>query len=214
VSLPFSRDQFLGVFADYNESLWPIAVVLWLLTAAALVSLGRDTGAERRSISFLLVVHWLWAAVAYHAALFSAITPAAMWFAGLFLIEAGLLAWYGVFREELRFASGSSFRHVCSRALVAYALIYPAIVWAGGLVYPWMPTFGVPCPTTILTIGFLLAADRPLPLAVTAIPIVWAGIGGSAAFLLGVHADLMLPVAGLSLVLYAAATTIPRRQPS
>jgi hypothetical protein len=212
--LPFSRDQFLDVFADYNESLWPIVVVLWLLTAAAFISLGRDTRDQRRSISFLLAVHWLWAAVAYHAAFFSIINPVAMWFAGLFLIEAGLLLWYGVIREELKFASGSSFRQLCSRALVAYALIYPAIAWAGGLVYPWLPTFGVPCPTTILTIGFLLAADRPLPLAVIAVPIAWAGIGGSAAFVLGVQADLMLPLAGLSLAMYAAGTAIPRRQPS
>jgi len=64
-----------------------------------------------------------------------------------------------------------------------------------------MPTFGVPCPTTILTIGFFLAANRPLPRMITLTPIVWAFIGASPAFLLGVRADLMLLVAGIALAI-------------
>jgi hypothetical protein len=57
----------------------------------------------------------------------------------------------------------------------------------------------VPCPTTILTIGFLLAVDRSLPRLVAVIPLLWAFIGGSAAFLFGVRADLMLLAAGVAL---------------
>jgi hypothetical protein len=63
-----------------------------------------------------------------------------------------------------------------------------------------MPIFGVPCPTTILTIGFFLSAKDPLPRMLTVIPILWAFIGGSAAFLLGVHADLALLVSGIILL--------------
>jgi hypothetical protein len=63
-----------------------------------------------------------------------------------------------------------------------------------------VPTFGVPCPTTILTIGFLLAADSPVPRLVTVVPILWALVGGSAALLFDVRADLMLWVAGLALI--------------
>ena len=211
-SLPFTRDQFLDVFADYNHALWPAAIVLWLLTAAAFMSLGRGAADDRRSIGFLLALHWLWAAIAYHAVFFAAINPAAWLFAGLFLVEAGLLAWHGVVRADLRFVTGSSLRHLSSRVLIAYALIYPPLVWAGGLRYPWMPTFGVPCPTTLLTIGFLLAAEPPAPRVVMAIPIVWAGIGGSAAFVLGVHADLMLIVAGGILTIYAARRNVHRKQ--
>jgi hypothetical protein len=64
----------------------------------------------------------------------------------------------------------------------------------------------VPCPTTILTIGFLLAGGAPVPVAVALIPILWAFVGGSAAFLLGMRADLMLLAAGIAL----AASVIRR----
>jgi len=46
-------------------------------------------------------------------------------------------------------------------------------------------------------------------------PLIWAAIGGSAAFLLGVPADSMLPLAGaLLLTRYAADAVVLRRQPS
>jgi hypothetical protein len=58
--------------------------------------------------------------------------------------------------------------------------------------------FGVaPCPTTIFTFGILMLAAGPLPLWLAAIPVIWAGIGGTAAVLLNVPEDLGLLVAGV-----------------
>jgi hypothetical protein len=99
----------------------------------------------------------------------------------------------------LRLPGGLSVRGVLSWTLIVYALLYPAIARGEGRVFPRLPTFGVPCPTTILTIGFLLAADRTLPRSVAVIPMMWAFVGGSAAFLFGVRADLMLAAAGIVL---------------
>jgi hypothetical protein len=118
-------------------------------------------------------------------------------FAGLFIAQAILFAWWG---PALEFSRRRSIGHTISWVLIAYALLYPAVAWAGGLVYPRLPTFGVPCPTTILTAGLLLAADRPLPVVLSVIPIAWTVVGGSAAFLLGIPADLALLVAGCCLV--------------
>ena len=81
MSLPFSRDAFFAVFAAYNETLWPFAVVLWLLTASAFWLLVRDR-ARPGFISGLLAIHWAWAGLAYHAAFFSRINPAAWVFGG------------------------------------------------------------------------------------------------------------------------------------
>jgi len=197
--LPFTPDAFFDVLAAYNQRLWPFALVLWLLTAYALVVLTRARPVRPWFIPGLLAIHWAWAGLAYHAAFFSRINPAAWGFSGLFLLEAGLLLWHGVVHRRLQLSRGLFFRQVLSWGLIAYALLYPAIARAEGHAFPRLPTFGVPCPTTILTIGFLLAADRSLPRLLAVIPLVWAVIGGSAAFLLGVRADLMLVAAGIAL---------------
>jgi len=199
MALPFTRDQFFDVFAAYNTSLWPFALALWLLTVGSILMFARGARGAPRLVCLTLAIQWAWAALAYHAAFFWRINPAAWFFAALFLLEGGLLAWKGVLLDTLQFSGGRSPRHYLSGALVAYALLYPAIVWADGNPYPRLPTFGVPCPTTILTIGFLLAANPPGPGVVALIPIAWALIGGSAALLLGVRADLMLAAAGICL---------------
>ena len=206
--LPFTPDAFFDVFAAYNQRLWPFALVLWLLTAYALVVLTRARPVQPWFIPGLLAIHWAWAGLAYHAAFFSRINPAAWGFSGLFLLEAGLLLWHGVVHRRLQLSRGPFFRQILSWGLIAYALMYPAIARAEGHAFPRLPTFGVPCPTAILTVGFLLAADRSLPRLVAVIPLMWAFIGGSAAFLLGVRADLMLVAAGIAL---AVDMNHPRR---
>jgi hypothetical protein len=211
MTLPFTRDQFFGIFGSYNESLWPFAVLLWLASFAAFVYLVRGSPYRHRFINILLVVHWLWSAIVYHMAYFTKINPAAWLFGGLFLIQALLFARYGLIDGNLKYSPGRSIRYVVTGGLIVYALIYPLVGWLEGFSFPPMPTFGIPCPTTILTVGMLMAADRPLPAALTIIPILWAFIGGSAAFLLGVHADLMLLAAGVSMLIDILWTIQPRK---
>ncbi len=191
MTLPFTADEFFDVFAAYNARLWPVALILWVVTAYAVMR-SRDGATRPGFIPGVLAFHWVWSGLAYHAAFFSRINPAAWMFAGLFVLEGGLLTWYGVVHHRFQLRRGSSCRQALSWALIAYALLYPAIARAEGHAFPRLPIFGVPCPTTILTIGFLLAADRSLPRLVAVIPLLWACIGGSAAFLFGVRADLML----------------------
>jgi hypothetical protein len=126
-------------------------------------------------------------------------------FGAVFLLESGLLVWYGVVRDQLHWTPGRSARHLPAWVVIAYGLLYPLIVLAEGHVFPRMPTFGVPCPTTILTIGFLLAADSPIPYLVAVIPIAWSALGGLAPFQLGVRADLGLLASGVILVAYVLA---------
>lgn len=201
--LPFAREDFLDVFAAYNAALWPFALGLWLLTAGLVGAALHSRRSADRALSALLAFHWLWSGAAYHAAYFSRVNPAAWLFAAGFLLEAALLAWTGVVRGALRFSSGRSPRHLAAGALVVYALAYPAVNVALGYTWPRVPSFGVPCPTTILTAGLLLAAAGSLG-TVAVLPLLWCVVGGSAAALLGVRADLALSVAGVALLAHVA----------
>jgi hypothetical protein len=207
VALPFTGDQFFDVFAAYNRALSPVAIGLWWYALAAAVVLARRSYKRARFAAAMLGVQWVWAGVAYHATFFAVINPAAWFLAALFVVEGVLLVRSGVSRDELRFSPTGAVRHVIAWALIAYALAYPILAQAEGHAFPRAPTFGVPCPTVLLTIGWLFAADPPWPKMLAVIPIGWAFIGGAAAVLFGVRADLMLPVAGMAL---AAWVSVPR----
>jgi hypothetical protein len=197
VQLPFTHDQFLDLFGDYNRALWPALVLLWGVTLVSIVNALRRRGKVNRLVTIMLTVHWTWNAVFYHLMFFRRINGAAAAFGILFLAQAGLLAWRGIARSALSYEGKSSGWRMLGIGLIAYAMFYPLLGIAFGLAYPRLPVVGVPCPTAILTAGFLLLAPRREVRVLGWIPILWAGIGGSAAFLLGIQADLALPVAGL-----------------
>jgi hypothetical protein len=202
--MPFTDSEFLDVFAAYNQAMWPAAAALWLASLAVVVAFIRSGSHAHRAVSALLAVHWVWSATVYHAAFFARINPAAWVFASMFLLQAALFVWFGMVRRRLRFSWRRSARHMLAGGLVAYALAYPIINTADSLAYPRMPTFGVPCPTTILTAGMLLAAET-LPGSLVIVPVLWSIIGGSAAFLFGVKADLVLLLTGSFLAVRTVA---------
>jgi hypothetical protein len=210
MELPFSPDQFLDVFAAYNRALWPAAVALWLATLGGVVQLARGR-ARGAALGALLALHWAWSGLAYHALYFSAVNPAAPAFAALFAGQAGAFAWASVARPGLTFAWGHSPRHLLAAALLAGALAYPGLALLIVHAWPRVPTFGVPCPTTLFTAGCLLAAVPPVPRWLLVIPALWSLVGGSAAFLLGITPDLMLFAAGAALAGLGASSRLRDR---
>ena len=75
--MPFTANEFLDVFAAYNQAVWPFAAILWLLTALVCGALVLGTSIRGSLLRFLLAAHWLWAGLVYHAWFFTAINPAA-----------------------------------------------------------------------------------------------------------------------------------------
>ena len=199
--LPFTREEFFDLLAAYNGALWPAALALWMASVLASVWLLSSPRPRDRWISGLLAAHWAWSAVAYHVAFFTRINPAAWLFAALFLLEAALFFWLGVIRGQLSFTSRRATWSPIAWMLIGYALAYPALnaLQHGSIMR--IPTFGLPCPTTILTGGLLLLASPRLRI-LAIVPVIWSAIGGSAAFLLGVSADYALPATGVALAVF------------
>lgn len=212
MQLPFTHQQFLDVFATYHRFFWPVVPSLWVATLAVLVFWWRRGTGASPMVAGLLAFHWAWSGVAYHFTLFRAINPAASIFAAMFVAQAVLIFWTGVVRRRLIFTPSGRGWGAVGLGLVAYAMAYPGLVALSGLSYPEMPTFGLPCPSTILTAGllfFLAPSAARIPAWIT---VAWSGIGGSAAFVLGIRPDLALPVAG-GLVLIHALRRVRREPP-
>jgi hypothetical protein len=202
VTLPFTAGEFLDVFGRYNLALGPGVVILWVMTLALIVEVVR--GRSRPLwLSGLLALHWAWSGIAYHAAFFSRINPAAWLFAVGFLAQACAFAWVGMVQRRLTLDCGRTRRHALAGLFLLYSLAYPVLVVASGHRFPNAPAFAVPCPTTLFTAGILLATASPVPRWLLVVPVLWSLIGGSAALLLGMAPDLMLFVAGASLVVRA-----------
>lgn len=207
--MPFTRDQFLTVFADYNAAVWPAQVLAYLLGLAIVLALRQAPGVRRRVVGPGLAAMWVWTGVVYHGVYFSAINPAAYGFALLFVVQGLLLLHAALLRADLRFTPASGWRAALGWALVAYAaLLYPLLGTVTGHRWPALPMFGItPCPVTLFTFGVLLLTRDPVPRRLLVLPFAWALIGGSAAFLLGVPQDWPLLIGGV------AAAALLWRQP-
>jgi len=200
-ALPFTREQFFAVFAEYNDAVWPVQVVAYLLGLGMLALVLKPSHRGDRLIGAGLAAMWVWTGVAYHALHFSAINQAALVFATFFVLQGVLLFHVAVIRGRLAFRPRGDPAHVLGWALVIYALlVYPLIGLWSGHAYPQMPMFGItPCPLTLFTFGLLLmAAESHRGLFV--IPLLWSVVGGSAAGLLDVPQDWPLLFSGIAAV--------------
>jgi hypothetical protein len=212
MQLPFTREQFFNLFLAYNEALWPAVVALWIASTVVARRLSARHQHDRW-VSALLVGHWAWSALAYHVAFFTRINPAAWLFAALFLAQAVLFFRVGLVQRGLSFAPWSNAWAPLAWGLIVYSLAYPAINALDHRSLLRIPTFGVPCPTTIFTVGVLMLAT-PRRWSLSVVPVIWSAIGGSAAFALGVSADVALPIAGIALAIFSLRRTTPEQLPA
>ena len=214
MGVPFSIDQFFGVIGQYNRA---VAPVQWLLVALALatvaVSFRRQAIAGRLVLSALAFL-WLWMGAVFHLAFFARINPAARAFGVVFIIEAGLLAWVASRGTVPSFRPRWNVAGVTGGILLGYALAgYPLIGLLAGERYPALPTFGLPCPTTIFTFGLLLWTSPRARWSLAVIPLLWAALGWSAARQLGVVEDYGLLIAGVVTVALLTLAAL-RRAPA
>lgn len=201
--MPFSLHQFLQVFADYNQAVWPMQGVWVTLALALIVAAFLPNRIRPATITIGLSLLWTWMGAVYHLLFFRRINPAALGFGIAFLAQAVALATWGVRTSGLSFRPRHDRRTWAGAMLQCYALvIYPKLSVAFGHPYPTQPTFGLPCPTTIATIGLLLWASPQPPWWVWLVPLVWSVIGSAAAFRLGMREDLGLLVGGILALLF------------
>jgi hypothetical protein len=205
MQLPFTVEQFFDVFRAYNTTVWPAQVLLLGLAVAAVVLVFVPRRWASVGISAILACLWAWLGLAYHLAFFAPINPLAYPFAALSVAGAVVFLWQGIVRRRLVFRWAVSGRSAAGLVLVVFALVvYPAWTSFSGHGYPALPTFGLPCPTTLFTLGLLAFLAAPYPRGPLVVPLLWCFVGAQAAFLLGVQADLALLVAGVfGLVLLA-----------
>ena len=206
--MPFTVDQFFGVFARYNEAIWPTQVLAYLAAVVAVALLRATRPWQAKIITGILAAMWAINGIGYHWMFFTEVNHAAWVFGAVFLVQGVALAGSTYLYPALRFRIGRDAASILGLLLVGFATVaYPIWGWLAGHVYPAFPAFGVaPCPTTIFTIGMLLLGTWSVARWLLIVPALWAGVGGSAAVLLNVPQDY-----GLIAALLVALAVVAQR---
>jgi hypothetical protein len=198
MTLPFTQDQFLEVFAAFNEGTRPAHPFVLLGMLATVACAWKGGRVPNRVAAGLLGLLWFWNGIAFHWAFFTRINPAAYLFGGVFVVQGLLFLGFGSFRSHLAFGVRRDPAGILGALLLAYALIvYPALGLALGDGYPRAPLVGVPCPSTIFTFGILLWARPRVPVTLLVMPTLWALVGFWAALALGIPQDFGLLASAL-----------------
>lgn len=197
MKLPFSIKQFLQVFKEYNEAVFPIQIIFYLLAGTIVFFVIKRIAASDKIINSILAFYWLWMGIVYHFLFFGTINKAAYLFGTFFILQGMLFFYFGVIKRKISYRFRRDTLGVLGLIFLLFALfVYPLLGYLFGHVYPAAPTFGVPCPTTIFTFGALLFTDRQIPKMILIVPFLWALLGFSAATTLEIREDTFLIVAG------------------
>ena len=193
--MPFSAEDFLRLFGQYNEEVWPVQFLLYLLAILVVGSLFLKKNNPGKAINIILSLFWIWMGVVYHLLYFSNINPAAYVFGPVFILQ-GII--FLRFRNRLKYEFKAAWKAYTGLLFIIFSLlVYPYLSFYNGHVFPETPTFGLPCPTVIFTFGILLLLKKKPRWYIYLIPFLWSLLGFSAAVQLGIKEDFGLFVAGV-----------------
>jgi hypothetical protein len=91
MKLPFTTEQFLGVFTNYNETIFPLQILLYVFAGAIIYFVVRKRKGGNKRVNLILTFLWFWMGIVYHIVFFSTINKAAYVFGALFVVQAGLI---------------------------------------------------------------------------------------------------------------------------
>jgi hypothetical protein len=119
-------------------------------------------------------------------------------FGGVFILQGVLILINTFITKRLVFSLQPKTKDYIGYFFILFGLIfYPLIGYltSGSMVKTI--SLGLPCPSTILTFGFLLLTIIRFPKYLLIIPSLWAIVGLSAAINFGVYQDYMMIIAAL-----------------
>lgn len=195
---PFTTEQFFNVFEKYNSTMFPFQLIILFLGIVGLLLLHSKYSFKNKLIGGYLGILWLWMGLAYHIGFFTEINKAAYIFGGIFILQ-GLLILFNTFvKNRLVFDFIPKTVNFLGYFFILFGLIiYPIIGYFMVDSFSKTISLGLPCPTTILTFGFLMLTNNKFPKYLLIIPSLWALIGLSAAINFGVYQDFMILITAI-----------------
>lgn len=194
---PFTIEEFFQVFENYNTMIFPIQLVLLAIGIIAVLFIHSKSEYRHQMITVVLGFLWIWTGFVYHILSFSIINKAAYIFGAIFILQ-GVFFFIELTRKKLEFTFDRSTKDYIGYFFIIFGLIiYPAISYFSAGELSGTISLGLPCPTTIMTFGFLMLTSRVFPKYHLIIPTLWAIIGTGAAVNFGVYQDYLMLLAAI-----------------
>jgi len=192
-----TAEQLLQVFAAYNEQIWPLQWVAYLLGLVGLALAIRPTSGSNRLVPAVLAFFWLWVALLFWLPGARQGFPPGYVLAAIFLVQ-GVLFLNQVWRPRLIFGYQANLASWAGILFALYALVgYPVAGLLVNHIYPQAPPFGLtPCPLVAYTYGLLLLTRARVPKPLLVVPLLYA-ISGLYWATVGMVEDLGMVVSGL-----------------
>ena len=190
----FTARTYYRQFELYNQDMWPLHILAIASGVAILVVLRFKPHWHGRAIAAILTVSWLWVAWAYHHERFALINWVASWYAIAFAIEALILFWVGVIRNQFLITRTRAL-NVAGLLIFVFALFVLAFIsLLIGREWKQVELFAIaPDPTVLATLGLMLLLSNSTWL-VFVIPVTWCLISGATLWVLESPVALILPL--------------------
>ncbi len=195
--LSFKTSEFFPVLEQYNEDIWPLQVVAFILAFSAIFFSVKRTSWATRVILATLAFFWLWNGMVFCFLYWAPGYAYAYFFTALCAVQ-GILFVKEAIKPSFCFEYKKGVSGIAAFLFLAYAVVgYQLLGLAIDHVYPrYFPVGLVPCPTTIFTLGLFLLANQNFPKYLLYLPIVGA-ISGLIAVSGGIYEDVGLLIAGI-----------------
>ena len=176
----FSDRVYYRQFELYNHAIWPLHLIAIVFSLVIIYTFWKKPAASwsGRLIAVLLTLSWVWVAWAFLFERFYQIHVVANWYALGFVLQAGLITWYGVIKNQFSLFVQSQPRINIGLVLLFISLIlYPFIAFITGRSWLQFEMFSLtPDPTVLATFAILTLCKVSSVLYV--VPIIWLIISG------------------------------------
>ena len=174
----FSDKVYFRQFELYNHAIWPLHLIAIVFSLVIFFALWEKPVWAGRVIAVLLTLSWVWVAWAFLYAHFYQIHVVANWYALGFVLQAGLIIWYGLIKNRFTLAEESRNKINIGLVLIFISLIlYPFIALITGRSWLQFEMFSLtPDPTVLATLAIFVLCKASRVLYV--IPIIWLIISG------------------------------------
>lgn len=195
---PFTSEQFLSVFADYNLSVFPMQVLILLLGLSSYFILRSNYAWKSLFIGIYLGIIWLWVGLVYHIGFFSELNKPAFVFGAFFILQALFIFYELLIRKRIRLSfTRTPFNDIGLFFIFYGLLLYPLINLLSEGTINHTISIGLPCPTTITTAGFLMLNKEKTTWYLFIIPFLWSLVGISAALNFGIYQDFLMLISAI-----------------